>query len=430
MAMRESTWEAGVTGDERVRVPLADRLARRLVESRLRPLKSGRIHFRDVLGDWVAGPGADVELDARIAVFDTSFYRRVATGGTLGAAESYLRGHWDCDDLAVAFRILLRDHALLDAMDRGLGRLIMPFARLGHRMRRNTRSGSKKNIHAHYDLSNEFFTHMLDDSMTYSCGIFSSPETNLGAAQEAKLERICRKLGLGANDHVVEIGSGWGSFAIHAARRHGCRVTTTTISRAQLDYSREKIQALGLADRVRVLFQDYRDLEGEYDKLVSIEMIEAVGHENQGEFLRKCSSLLKPDGAALIQAITLSDSHYENYRKGVDFIQRHVFPGSCLLSLTRIAGEAAKAGLRIQHLDDIGPHYVGTLRAWRDRFQRRLEEVRRLGFPERFVRTWNYYLSYCEAGFLERFLGDAQVLLVKPDCRRGFEIPALPASPW
>lgn len=429
--MGESTWEAGTARIKRVRVPLGIRLARTLVQRRLKTLGGGRIHFRDALGTWTAGaPEMECALDAHVQVHDMRFYRHVALGGTMGAAESYLHEQWECDDLARAFRIFLRDHTLLDEMDRGPARWMMPVLRLAHRMHRNTRQGSRKNIHAHYDLGNEFFRHMLDDSMTYSCGIFSSPETNLGSAQEAKLEHICRKLGLKENDHVLEIGSGWGSFAIHAASRHACRVTTTTISREQLEYARERIRALGLADRVEVLFEDYRDLQGRYDKLVSIEMIEAVGLENQGEFLRKCSSLLKPEGAAVIQAITLSDRHYDHYLRGVDFIQRHVFPGSCLLSLSRLAGEAARAGLRIQHLDEIGPHYVGTLRAWRERFHHRLDEVRRLGFPERFVRLWNYYLSYCEAGFRERFLGDAQILLVKPGCRQGFEIPALPASPW
>ena len=402
------------------------------MQRRLHSLQGGRIHFQDALGEWTAGKNeaADHGLEARVHVRDMCFYRRMALGGTMGAAESYLHEQWDCDDLERAFRILLRDHALLDQMDRGLARWMAPFLRFVHRTRRNTRQGSRKNIHAHYDLGNEFFRTMLDDSMTYSCGIFSSPGTNLGAAQEAKLEHICRKLGLGRSDHVLEIGTGWGSFAIHAASRYACRVTTTTISREQLEYSRERIRALGLADRVEVLFEDYRDLQGRYDKLVSIEMIEAVGLDHQGEFLRKCSSLLKPDGAAVIQAITLSDSHYEHYRRGVDFIQRHVFPGSCLLSLTRLAAEAARAGLRVQHLDEIGPHYVGTLRAWREGFHRRLDEVRRLGFPERFVRLWNYYLAYCEAGFRERFLGDAQILLVKPGYRQGFEIPTVPASPW
>jgi cyclopropane-fatty-acyl-phospholipid synthase len=428
--MGESTWGAGIARPERVRAPVHLRLARTLIQRRLRSLEGGRIHFRDAFGSWTAGPDDADVLEAQVHVRDMRFYQRLVLGGSMGAADSYLQGQWDCDDLSHAFRVFLRDHELLDSMDRGLARWTMPFLRLAHRVRRNTRRGSRKNIHAHYDLSNEFFRQMLDPSMTYSCGIFQSAETNLDAAQEAKLEHICRKLGIGAGDHVLEIGSGWGSFAIHAATRHACRVTTTTISKEQLEYSRRKIQSLGLADRIHVLFEDYRDLEGRYDKLVSIEMIEAVGLENQGEFFRKCSSLLKPDGAAIIQAITLSDDHYDHYRRGVDFIQRHVFPGSCLLSLTRVAREAAKAGLHVHHLDEIGPHYVGTLRAWRERFHRRLDEVRRLGFTERFVRLWNYYLAYCEAGFRERFLGDAQILLVKPGCRQGFEIPQLPASPW
>ncbi|HET9886727.1 MAG TPA: cyclopropane-fatty-acyl-phospholipid synthase family protein, partial [bacterium] len=331
--------------DAALRAPWDVRVARTVVQRQLKALGGGRIHFRDGLGAWTAGPseGQPSDLEAHILVRDLRFYRRIALEGSMGAAESYLEGQWECDDLARAFRVFLRDHELLDAMDRSFARWMMPLWRLAHRMHRNTRRGSRKNIHAHYDLGNEFFRHMLDDSMTYSCGIFSSAQTHLRAAQEAKLEHICRKLGLKAGDHVVEIGSGWGSFAIYAATRHACQVTTTTISREQLEYARARVRALGLTDRVEVLFEDYRDLQGRYDKLVSIEMIEAVGLENQGEFLRKCSSLLKPDGAAIIQAITLLDSHFEHYRRGVDFIQRHVFPGSCLVSMSRFARDAAHA---------------------------------------------------------------------------------------
>ncbi len=408
-----------------------DRLARFAFMRHAGTLRGGRIHFQDELGSWSVGDAdAPGVLGTRVLVHDLGFYREIAQGGTLGAAQAYLRGAWDCDDLTTLFRVLLKDGSFADATDRRFGRIAAPFARLAHRLHANTRQGSRRNIAAHYDLGNDFFALFLDDSMTYSCAIFPSHSASLEKAQETKLDRVCEKLGLRAGDRVLEIGGGWGSFARHAASRYGCEVTTTTISKEQHTFASRRVQEDGLEGRVHVLLEDYRDLRGRYDKIVSIEMIEAIGHERIGLFLRSISSLLERHGAALVQGITLAETAYEHYRRSVDFIQKHVFPGSCLLSMSHLAREAERAGdLRLEHVEEIGPHYVGTLLAWRQRFLDRLDDVRRLGRGERLVRLWNYYLSYCEAGFRERFLGDVQVVLAKPRWRAG-EIAPLPASPW
>jgi cyclopropane-fatty-acyl-phospholipid synthase len=280
---------------------------------------------------------------------------------------------------------------------------------------RNTLKGSRRNIGAHYDLGNELFELFLDETMMYSCGIFERPESSLKEASEAKLERICRKLQLKASDHVIEIGTGWGGFAIYAAKHFGCRVTTTTISQQQYDYALQRVREAGLEDRITLLFRDYRELEGQFDKLVSIEMIEAVGHEHFDTYFRKCSELLKADGMMLLQSITIADQRYPIAKKSIDFIQRYIFPGGCLPSVAALSDSVArKTDMRIYDLEDIGVHYATTLRIWRERFFARLEEVHRLGYPERFIRMWNYYLSYCEGGFRQQAIGTVQLLLTKP----------------
>jgi cyclopropane-fatty-acyl-phospholipid synthase len=408
-----------------------DRLARSAFMRHGASLRGGRIQFHDELGSWTAGDAETPDaLTTHINVHDLRFYRDVARGGTLGAAQSYLQGSWDCDDLTTLFRVLLKDGSFADATDRRFGRLAAPIARLAHRLRSNTRRGSRRNIAAHYDLGNDFFSLFLDSSMTYSCAIFPSRAASLETAQETKIDRVCEKLGLQSGDRVLEIGGGWGSFARRAASRYGCDVTTTTISREQFAFASERVREDGLEGRVHVVLEDYRDLRGRYDKIVSIEMIEAIGHERIGLFLRRISSLLERNGAALVQGITLAEAAYQHYLRSVDFIQKHVFPGSCLLSMDHFARETERAGdLRVEHVEEIGPHYVGTLRAWRTRFRDRLDDVHRLGRGDHLARLWNYYLSYCEAGFRERFLGDVQVLLAKPLWRAG-EIAPLPASPW
>jgi len=394
-----------------------DRRARSLVLRRLGALREGRLEVRDAMGVELLGEGATVDS---LHVHDLRTYTMMVTRGSLGAAEAYLRGWWRSDDLTGLLRLFVRNIDTANALERGVARLAAPLAKLGHLLRRNTRAGSRKNIHAHYDLGNALFELMLDETMTYSCGVFTSPHATLRAAQVEKLDRLCRKLRLRPGDHLLEIGTGWGSMALHAAERYGCRVTTTTISREQRDYATRRIEAAGLSDRIDVQLTDYRDLDGAYDKLVSIEMIEAVGYAYLDTYFAKCAALLKRDGAMAIQAITSNEQTYDRTRRSVDFIQRYIFPGShcpALSAMTRSIGRATD--LRVQHVEEIGPHYATTLRRWRERFFDRIDGVCRLGYDERFVRMWDYYLSYCEAGFAERFIGDVQIVLTKPRC--GFD---------
>jgi cyclopropane-fatty-acyl-phospholipid synthase len=337
-------------------------------------------------------------------------------------------GAWGADDLTAVVRILLRNREALEGLDRGVARLAAPARRVLHWLNRNTRAGARRNIAAHYDVGNDFFSLVLDPTMMYSCAVFdpATPAMSLEAAQRARLDLICRTLDLRPTDHLLEIGTGWGGMAIHAAKHYGCRVTTTTISPAQHAVARERIAAEGLGDRITLLQEDYRALRGHYDKLVSIEMVEAVGHQYYREFFGRCASLLADDGIMLLQAITIADQRYEAARRSVDFIQRHVFPGSTIPSVTALLGAATAASdLRLAHLDDIGPHYATTLRRWRENLDARGAEVRALGYPEAFVRMWEYYLSYCEGGFAERALSDVLMLMVKPGNRR--PLPGLPA---
>jgi cyclopropane-fatty-acyl-phospholipid synthase len=347
-------------------------------------------------------------------VLDPAFYADIAFGGSVGAGESYMLGHWRTDDLTSLMRLMLRNRAALDAMDAGLARVSAPLRQAAHWLHRNTRAGSRRNISAHYDLGNEFFRLMLDETMMYSCALFERADATLAEASTAKLELVCRKLDLGPSDHVLEIGTGWGGFALHAAGRHGCRVTTTTISRSQFELARERVRAAGLEGLVTVVLEDYRDLEGTYDKLVSIEMIEAIGHQQFGEFFGQCSARLVPGGRMLLQSITIADRNYARARDEVDFIKRYIFPGSCIPAVSALAqAMAGSSDLRIVHLEDIGPHYATTLARWRDRFLANIEDVRALGYPESFCRMWEFYLCYCEAGFAEHALGDVQVLLAR-----------------
>jgi cyclopropane-fatty-acyl-phospholipid synthase len=296
-----------------------------------------------------------------------------------------------------------------------MARLLRPLSIIAHWLRRNTSSGSRRNIAAHYDLGNEFFSLFLDETMAYSCAIFPHPQTTLFEASEAKFDRICGKLALNCQDHVLEIGSGWGGFAIYAAQKYGCRITTTTISRKQFLYAIRQVELAGLKDRVTVIEKDYRELCGSFDKLVSIEMIEAVGHQYFDTFFRVCSERLKPQGMMLLQAIVIPDQPYESYRRSVNFIQRYIFPGGCLPSIGAISHSVGRAtDFRLTHLEDITPHYAETLALWRQRFHANLDRVRGLGFSEEFIRTWDFYFCYCEGAFRERAIGNVQILLNKP----------------
>jgi cyclopropane-fatty-acyl-phospholipid synthase len=348
-----------------------------------------------------------------------NFYADMAFGGSVGAAEAYMRGDWTASDLTALVRLLLNNRAVVDSMDSGMGRLAQPFLKALHWANRNTQAGARRNIAAHYDLGNDLFRLFLSADMMYSSAIYAHDAMSLEEASFNKLDRICRKLQLCPDDHVVEIGTGWGGFALHAAQHYGCRVTTTTISRQQHALAEERIRAAGLEDRITLLFEDYRDLEGQFDKLVSIEMIEAIGYRQYPSYFDKVGRLLKPEGMALIQAITIQDQQYEKALRSVDFIQRYIFPGCNIPSVTALtAAMTGASDLRLYHLEDIGPHYARTLRAWRERFFARLDSVRAQGYSEEFIRMWEFYLCYCEGGFAEQALGDAQLLLVKPDCRR------------
>jgi cyclopropane-fatty-acyl-phospholipid synthase len=325
--------------------------------------------------------------------------------------------------------MLVRNRDLLDAMETGPARLGGMAMRAWHALRRNTRSGSRGNIAAHYDLGNDFFRTFLDDNLMYSSAIFASESESLESASVRKLDRICRKLALTPNDRVVEIGSGWGGFALHAARHFGCHVTTTTISRAQYDLTRERVRTAGLDDRVEVLLEDYRDLRGRYDKLVSIEMIEAIGHQYLDAYFAKLGTLLHAHGMALVQAITIEDHRYAQALRAVDFIKRHVFPGSFIPSISAMLGAAARSSdLKLSNLEDIGASYALTLAAWRERFRGAAARVRALGYDERFMRLWDFYFSYCEGGFRERSIGVAHLLLARPGNRRAALLPELPAA--
>lgn len=401
------------------RLSWADRTARRLMLARLQNLSGGRLTLADAAGVCELGDVSAGDLRAAVRVHRPRFYRQALWGGALGVADSYLAGDWDCDNLTDLFRLFVRDAATADGINRFVSWIAGLSAHLYHRWHPNHRRGSRRNIEAHYDLGNALFELMLDETMCYSSGIFPAADSTLRDASIEKMDRICRKLDLQLDDHVLEIGSGWGGFAIHAAANYGCRVTTTTISQEQFALANKRIKDAGLSDRVTLLNADYRDLQGQFDKLVSIEMIEAVGHKYLDDYFACCSRLLKPSGTMLLQGIVMNDQRYAQYMRSVDFIQRYVFPGGCLPSIGSMVQSVGRAtDLRLVHLEDFAPHYARTLSEWRTRFLDRLEEVRCLGYTERFVRLWLYYLCYCEAAFAERYIGVVQVQFDKPCGRR------------
>ncbi|MEO8670148.1 MAG: cyclopropane-fatty-acyl-phospholipid synthase family protein [Tahibacter sp.] len=404
-----------------------DRLLRKRLLAQMSTLRESTLLFEDMLGQSELGePDADPArtLNTRVRIHDASFYRSIAANGSVGAGEAYIDGLWDCDDLVVLVRMLVRNRDLLDGMETGLARAGGLAMRAWNAMRRNTRQGSRRNIAAHYDLGNGFFSLFLSADLMYSSAIFADEQDSLETASTRKLDRICRKLDLHPGDHVLEIGTGWGGFALHAARNYGCRVTTTTISTEQHELARERIAAAGLSERVEVLLDDYRDLQGRYDKLVSIEMVEAIGHQYLDTYATRLGQLLKPDGMALIQAITIEDHRYARALRSIDFIKRHIFPGSFIPSVSVLLNAFADhSGLRIFNIEDIGTSYALTLRCWRERFLARLAEVRAQGFDERFIRMWEFYLAYCEGGFRERSIGTVQMLLTKPRCQRAAWLP-------
>ena len=396
------------------------RLARNLLLSQLRKIRHGRLRLVDVGRDETFGSvTAATPLDVTIRVRSPRFYSDVVFAGTVGAGEAYMNGYWHCDDLTGLVRLMVVNRDAMNDVDSGWSRLSAPLLKMAHWLNRNDKTGSRRNISAHYDLGNEFFELFLDETMAYSCAIFQTAESTLLEASTAKFDAACSKLNLKPGQHLLEIGTGWGGLAIHAAKHYGCRVTTTTISREQYELARERVARAGLGGQVTLLLEDYRDLTGEYDAIVSIEMIEAVGHQYLDTYFKRCSELLKPNGAMLLQAITIRDQFYDQARRSVDFIKRFIFPGSFIPSVKAIADSLERAtDLKVFHMEDIGPHYAQTLKIWRERFMARQSEVRALGYPEAFVRMWEYYLCYCEGGFEERQLGTVQMLLTKPLSRR------------
>lgn len=404
-----------------------DRLARKAVLTRLKNLQHGVVELHDGQDIFRFGQSTDqAPWTVRIEVRHPQFYSDIAFGGSIGAGESYIHQHWQCHDLTRLVQILLLNRPVLDGMDSHFLRWQAPVYTMFHWLNRNTRTGSQRNIQAHYDLGNDLFALFLDETMMYSSGVYPFAAASLYEASVEKIDRICKKLQLSPTDHVLEIGTGWGGFAIHAVQNYGCKVTTTTISREQYLMARKRVQDAGLEDRITLLLEDYRDLEGQYDKLVSIEMIEAIGHQYQDTYFQKCSSLLKPDGMMLLQAITIADQRYTEALRSVDFIQRYIFPGSYIPAVSGMADAISrKTDMKIFHLEDIGPHYARTLQQWRERFLDNIDAVRQLGYSEDFIRMWEFYLCYCEGGFLERALGDVQMLLTKPRCKRDALVPTI-----
>ena len=354
---------------------------------------------------------------ANIRVHREAFFRKCVLAGDIGFAESFIDGDWETSNLTavIAWFILnLDDAPMLSGSQKARSFALngLRFAnRLGHLLRPNSRVNARRNIREHYDLSNDFFALFLDPSMMYSAAKWTRPDLTLEEAQREKNDALCRQLRLKPADHVLEIGTGWGGWSLHAARTYGCRVTTVTISREQHDLARQRIAAAGLADRVEVQLRDYRELDGRFDKIVSIEMMEAIGHRYLPEFCAVLDRVLKRDGLLALQFITCPDARYGQFRKGIDFIQKHIFPGSLLLSLNRVNEHLTRAGgFSVHTVDDFGPDYARTLQLWHDNFRARVDQVRSLGFDERFIRKWTYYLGYCEAAFALRNISVVQTL--------------------
>jgi len=407
--------EARTSGDEGYLKTKINSVARKLVLAQLKTLHTGHLILKDASETFNFGDEAS-ELKAELHVKDTSVFRDILTGGSIGAAEAFMTGDWTTPDLTKLIRLMVKNIDVVDGMEGGLAKLSAPVVKWFHSLNENTEKGSRRNIAAHYDLGNDLFELFLDPTMMYSSGIFPTKEASMEDASLNKLEIICQKLQLSAEDHLLEIGTGWGSMAIYAAKHYGCKVTTTTISEEQYQWANNRIQEEGLTEHITLLKSDYRNLEGQYDKLVSVEMIEAVGWKYYNTFFDKCSSLLKADGLMLIQAITILDQRYESARKNVDFIQRYIFPGSCIPSIHALNSASMESSdMRMVKLDDYGQHYARTLNAWQTTFMAKLDQVRQQGYSEEFIRMWQFYLSYCEGGFAERQLGLAHMVFAKPE---------------
>jgi cyclopropane-fatty-acyl-phospholipid synthase len=396
-------------------------LARAVVVRLLASLHDGALAITEDGRRRVYGEPAEGLTVPEITVVSPAAWTAVATAASSGLGRAFYSGWWTVDDLVASVRVMIRNLDPTERTQRLVHLLLAPvlWARVRFLERLGRRDADRRNIGAHYDLGNEFFSLFLDETMTYSCALFDSPETSLAEAQVAKLDRLCRKLQLGPSDHVLEIGSGWGGFAIHAARAYGCRVTTTTLSARQFEFATEAVTRAGLADRVTVLLRDYRDLDGTYDKLVSIEMIEAVDWRQYPTFFSACARLLAPGGLMALQAITIADRYFARARQSRDFIKRYIFPGGCLPSVAAILETTARVtDLELVALDDIGPHYAETLRRWRAALEAHADQLAALGLDETFHLLFDFYLCYCEAAFLERRISDIQCLFARSGWRQ------------
>ena len=391
-------------------------LYKKIIHQRLSQIKDAHIIIKD--GKSINKFGKPGNLSAKINILDAVFYKNIILGGTIGASESFIRGEWSSPNLTNVIRVLARNTEAQDKLENLFTLLSQPFLKVMHKLNENSVRGSKKNISRHYDLSNDFFSLFLDKNMMYSSAIYKSRKTSLDDASTNKLDVICKKLNLKKTDHVIEIGTGWGGFAIYAAKNYGCKVTTTTVSIEQYKFSKQKIKEAGLGKKIKVLLKDYRLLKGQYDKLVSIEMIEAVGYQFYDEYFKIISQLLKNDGEALIQAITIKDQRYSKAIQSVDFIQKYIFPGSCIPSITAIQNSlTSSTDLVINDIRDIGHHYARTLADWRKRFLKNKQEIRKLGFDDKFLRMWLFYFAYCEGGFEEKVISDIHLHITKPGYR-------------
>ena len=379
-----------------------------LVLRSLLKLRHGQIIFQ---GGWNGFVGDSIELSAVVRVHNKKLMELIFKNGVLGAAEGYIRGYWSTDHLVELIQILARNRDVLDKLNQNIiSQASQIFLKAWYKTRKNSIDGSRKNIADHYDLSNDFFKLFLDPSLMYSSAVFKEPSMSLEQASNYKKELICQKLQLKPMDHLVEIGRGWGGFAIYAAQHYGCKVTTITISQAQYDEAVARVEAAGLAHRVDVQLKDYRLLEGKFDKLVSIEMIEAVGEPYLPTYFQQCRNLLKPNGLVLIQAITIEDARYKKALNTVDYIKRYIFPGSFIPCISVLTQTASEQKLRLKHLEDIGQSYAQTLHLWRKNFLAAREQVLALGFDENFIRMWDFYLCYCEGGFKEGVISDVHML--------------------
>ena len=405
---------------------ILDKVARKIILGYFKEIKEGQITVKENSDHMVFGEVTPkFPVKATIEVQNSRMYMDIAAKGLNGSADAFIKGWWTCDNLTNLVRIFTRNRDTANKFESGIANLAIWALKLSHSCRRNNLKESLRNIHAHYDLGNEFFSTFLDDTRMYSCAIFTKPESSLHEASITKIDRICKKLNLSPADHLLEIGTGWGGFALYAAKNYGCRITSTTISQEQFIFSENLIKKNGLQDQVTILKKDFRELEGQFDKLVSIEMIEAIGHRLYKTFFQKCGQLLKPEGLLAIQAITITDNLFHESKDFIDFIKQYIFPGSCIPSISALCSAASSSDIKLFHLEDITPHYARTLKEWRTNFLQNKSRVKNLGFTNPFIRLWLFYLCYCEGGFIERQIGNVQMVFTKPLCRRDPILPSL-----